>query len=164
MVFIKTRATFYYVMLSSRDELLLASWLIQMSPGLQYLGSRWDTLTRRGRDKWPPFCRRHFQMNFHYCDVIMGTVASQISSPTIVYSIDQRKHQSFASLAFVQGIHRWPVNSTHKGPVTRKIFPFDDVIMIEWKCLNFDWYISGGGGGSYPKSDLPQNNHILIWC
>ena len=42
---------------------------------------------------------------------------------------DQRKHQSSASLAFVRGIHRWPVNSPHKWPVTRKMFPFDDVIM-----------------------------------
>ena len=42
----------------------------------------------------------------------------------------QRKHQSSASLAFVRGIHRWPVNSPHKGPVTRKIYPFDDVIML----------------------------------
>ena len=49
---------------------------------------------------------------------------------TTVYSdADQRKHQSSASLAFVRGIHRWPVNSPHKGPVTRKMFPFDDVIM-----------------------------------
>ena len=42
----------------------------------------------------------------------------------------QRKHQSSASLAFVRGIHRRPVNSPHKWPVTRKMFPFDDVIMI----------------------------------
>ena len=28
-----------------------------------------------------------------------------------------------------EGIHRWPVKSPHKGPVTRKMFPFDDVIM-----------------------------------
>ena len=67
-------------------------------------------------------------------DVIMGTMASQITSLTIVYSIiysgaDQRKHQSSASLAFVWGIYRWPVNSPHKCPVTRKMFPFDDVIM-----------------------------------
>ena len=52
----------------------------------------------------------------------------------IVYSIvysgaDQRKHQSSASLAFVRGIHRWPVNSPLKGPVTREMFPFDGVIM-----------------------------------
>ena len=64
----------------------------------------------------------------------MGTIASQITSLAIVYSIDyssanQRKHQSSASLAFVQGIHRGPVNSPHKWPVTRKMFPFDDVIM-----------------------------------
>ena len=44
---------------------------------------------------------------------------------------DQRKHQSTASLAFVKGIHRWPVNSPHKGPVTWKMFPFDDVIMTK---------------------------------
>ena len=42
---------------------------------------------------------------------------------------DQRKHQSSASLAFVWGIDRGPVNSPHKWPVTRKMFPFDDVIM-----------------------------------
>ena len=42
---------------------------------------------------------------------------------------DQRKHQSSALLAFVRGIHRWSVNTPDKGPVTRKIFPLDDVIM-----------------------------------
>ena len=72
---------------------------------------------------------------FHYNDVIMGTTASQVTSLTIVYSIvysdaDQRTHQSSASLAFVRGIHRGPVNSPHKWPVTRKMFPFDDVIMF----------------------------------
>ena len=44
--------------------------------------------------------------------------------------VDQRKHQSSASLAFMRGIHQWPVNSPHRWPVTRKRFPFDDVIMI----------------------------------
>ena len=47
---------------------------------------------------------------------------------------DQRKHQRSASLAFVRGIHRWPVSSPHKGPVTRKMFPFDDVIMSKKFC------------------------------
>ena len=72
------------------------------------------------------------KLRSHYCDVIMGAMASQITSLTIVYSTgaDQRKHQSSASLAFVRGIHRWPVNSPHKRPVTWKMFPFDDVIMI----------------------------------
>ena len=40
-----------------------------------------------------------------------------------------KKHQSSASVAFVRGIHRWPVNSLHKWPMTRKILPFHDVIM-----------------------------------
>ena len=70
----------------------------------------------------------------HYNDVIMTTMASQFTSLTVVYLIaysnaDQRKHQSSASLAFVRGIQRSPVNSPHKGPVTWKMFPFDDVIM-----------------------------------
>ena len=158
--------------------------------------------------------------DLHYNDVIMTTMASQITSLTVVYSnvysdADQRKHQSSAlltfvggihrdrwiprtkgqlrgqcfhsmtsswegpatcdvtimhnfitvtsqwavwrlkspasricaqpfvqanikenikaprhwSLAFVRGIHQWPMNSLHKRPVTRKMFKFDDVIM-----------------------------------
>ena len=71
---------------------------------------------------------------FYYSDIIMGTMASQITSLTIVYSIvysgaDQRKHQSSVLLAFVRGIHRWPVNSLHKWPVMWKMFSFDDIVM-----------------------------------
>ena len=63
----------------------------------------------------------------------MGAMAFEITSLTIVYSTvysgaDQSKHQSSALLAFVRGVHRWPVNSPHKGPVTQKMFSFDDVI------------------------------------
>ena len=69
----------------------------------------------------------------YYCDVIMSTVSSQITSLAIVYSTiysdaDQIIHQSSASLAFLRGTG--PVNSPHKWPVTRIMFPFDDVIMI----------------------------------
>ena len=68
-------------------------------------------------------------------DVIMSTIVSQNTRHTIDYSTvfsgaGKRKHQSPTPLTFVRGIHRWPVNSPHKGPVTRKIFPFDDVIMV----------------------------------
>ena len=71
---------------------------------------------------------------WHYNDIMMIAMASPITSLTSVYSTvysgsDQRKHQSSASLSFSGGIHRWPVNFPHKGPVTRKMFPFDDVIM-----------------------------------
>ena len=83
----------------------------------------------------PHYPRMCFLSIWHYNDVIMGAMASQITSLTIVYStvysgVDQRKHQRPASLAFVRGIHRWPVNSPRKGPVTRKMFAFDDVIMF----------------------------------
>ena len=75
----------------------------------------------------------------HYSDVIMAAMAYQITSLMTVYSTvysgaDQRKYQSSASLAFVRGIHRSPVNSPHKWPVL--MFLFDDVIMNE---LNGQW-------------------------
>ena len=72
----------------------------------------------------------------HYIDVIMSAMTSQITGVSIVYStvwsgVDQRKHQSSTSLAFVMGIHQWPGNSPHQAPVTRKMIPFDDVIICE---------------------------------
>ena len=99
----------------------------------------------------------HCDILDHYCDVIMCVMESQITSLTIVYSTihsgtDQRKYQSSASLAFVWIIHGWPMNSPHKGPVTRKMFPFDDVIMfyigafvqqVYWR-----WSSTASGDGS----------------
>ena len=65
----------------------------------------------------------------------MGVMASQITKVPIVYSTvysgaDQRKHQSSALMALCEG--NSPVTGEfppHKGPVTRKLFPFDDVIV-----------------------------------
>ena len=70
----------------------------------------------------------------HYSEVIMSIMASQITGvlivcTTICSGVDQRKHQSFTSLAFVSKIHRWLVNSPHKRPVMWEMFPFDDFIM-----------------------------------
>ena len=69
-----------------------------------------------------------------YNDVIMGSMTSQITSLATVYSTvhsraDKKNPQGSASLAFVRGIHRWPVNSPHKEPVMRKMFPSDSVNM-----------------------------------
>ena len=94
----------------------------------------------------------------HYDDVIMGAIASQITSLTIVYSIvyagtDQRKHQSSASLAFVRGIHRGPVNSPHKGPVTRRMFPFDDAVMVRNEIMDAMLW-----GTVYALT------RVLFWC
>ena len=86
----------------------------------------------------------------HYGDVIMTTIASQITSLTVVYSIvysdaDQRKHQKLRVTGLCVGNSPGPVNSPHKGPVTRKMFPFDDVIRImlvqnidEWELVAVD--------------------------
>ena len=79
-----------------------------------------------------------YAIEWHNSDVIMSAMASQITGDSIVCSgANQRKHQSSASLAFVRGIHRWPVDSLHKGPVTRIMFSFDEVIM---KYGWLDWY------------------------
>ena len=66
-------------------------------------------------------------MVWHYTDVIMTTMASQITSLTVVYSTvysdaDQRKHQSSASLAFVWGIHRDRWIPRTKGQLRGKCF------------------------------------------
>ena len=83
----------------------------------------------------------------HHSDDIMSAMASQITGVSIVYSTvcsgaGQRKHQSSASLAFVKGLHRWPVNSPYKGPVTRKMFPFDDVVITATPGTDFNKAIS----------------------
>ena len=107
-------------------------------------------------------------INLHYNGIIMGAIASQITSLTIVYSTfysgaDQRKHQSSASLAFVRGIHRSPVNSPHKWPVTRKMFPFDDVIMRSVQNTGTyysiqGWFVRNLAWGGYAESQVYMTN------
>ena len=99
----------------------------------------------------------------------MSTIASQITSLTIVYSTvysgaDQSKRQSSASLAFVWGIHRSPVNSPHKWPVTRKMFPFDDVIIRSGENVSMSWcqYV----GADVDESRVPRTSggaHRWSW-
>ena len=81
-------------------------------------GLRMNSLTSRAMG-YVPVIGNYDGNSLHYDDVIMGAIASLITSLTIVYSnfysdADQRKHHSSASLAFVWGIHRRPVNSPHK--------------------------------------------------
>ena len=97
----------------------------------------------------------------------MGRIASQITILAIVYSIvysgvDQRRHQSSASLAFVRGIHRRAVNSPHKWPVTRKKVPFDDVIMLRQSPRFYDIserYLLANDSGEDPFTSF----EVLIW-
>ena len=79
-------------------------------------------------------------LSFHHSGAIMSAMASQITGVSIVCSTicsdtGQRKHQSSASLAVRREIHRWPFDSLHKGPVMRKMFRYDDVI-ISWVDAN----------------------------
>ena len=110
-------------------------------------------------------------------------MASQIISVSIVYSTvcsgtDQRKHQSSASVAFVRRIHRWPVNSPHKGPVTQKLLPFDDVIMYMFisvtasdlfnqnvACLITRWCQPRRHHQAWvPATSLWSYRHLLLPC
>ena len=118
----------------------------------------------------------------HYSDVMMSAMASQITILTIVCSTiysgaDRRKHQSSTSQPFVRRIHRWPVISPHKGPVTRKRFPFDDVIIYHLKgfreAISMFWITGPYGvanntiwslGGR--NSRMAKNEHLggIILC
>ena len=92
---------------------------------------------------------------YHYSDVIMSILASQITGDsTVCFTVwldqHQRKHQSPRYWSFVKGIHRRMVGSPHKGTVTRRPFPFDDVIM---QCtlrhhLDGQIYVSSGNSKS----------------
>ena len=103
----------------------------------------------------------------HYSDVIMDPMASQITSLAIVYSTiytgPDEKHQSPVSLAFVWGIHRWPVNSPHKCPVTRKMFPFYYVIM-SFKGSPYVWLsISCHISKQCNKFDVSSAYPVFAW-
>ena len=92
-----------------------------------------------------------------------------------------RSKKSSASLAFLRGIHRWPVNSPHKGQVTRKIFPFDDVIMMGlylwyfiliWLDRKGDklnrWPVNSPHKGQVTRKIFPFDDVIMmglyLWC
>ena len=100
---------------------------------------RWDNIKNKSWCHKAIMWYRNQTGEFHshgharYSNVIMSAKASQITGVSVVCTTvcsgaDQRKHQSSASPAFVREIHRWPVDSPHKGPVARNMFPFDGVI------------------------------------
>ena len=59
----------------------------------------------------------------------LKSAASLLFTEAFIKAQIKENDQCSASLAFVRRIHRWPVNSPHEEPVTRKMFPFNDVIM-----------------------------------
>ena len=75
-----------------------------------------------------------------YSGIIMSVMGSQINGVSIVFStVCPVADLSSVWLAFVRGIHRSPVYSPHKRPATRKIFPFDDVIMSNVEGVSMPW-------------------------
>ena len=113
------------------DHVITAPQCIVHSPSMAKSDNevtKYTSYPTQTGNPWGGFLRMWGKIHrVHYDDVIMDAIASQITSLTIVYSTvysdaDQRKHQSSASMAFVHSPHKWPV--------TRKMLPFDDVIML----------------------------------
>ena len=76
-----------------------------------------------------------------------------------------KKNQNSGSLAFLRGIHRWPVDSSHKWPVTRKMFPFDNVIMFLWGVFTFSiCSYHSVVCGLIPRHYNVSKNHQLEIC
>ena len=91
----------------------------------------------------------------------MRAMASQITSLTSVYSTvysgaDERKHQSSASLAYMRGIHRWSVNSPHKGPITRNL-----IINLMTSSCNHSSYVPCPLTSYYYLFDIHSGNTIV---
>ena len=103
---------------------VLSAWTIGRGNRYSWWLSASLTSSRMGINSSPP--------SAHYSDVIMGVIVSQITASRL---FTQRKHLSSAPLAFVRGIHQGPVNSLHKWPITRKMFPIDHIIMPHI-CVN----------------------------
>ena len=111
----------------------------------------------------------------HQNDVIMSAMASRISSLTIIYwsvysGVDQRKHQSSASLAFVSEIHRWPVNPppppprhTHIEDQQRgKCFPLMTSSWVACVCVWHDMcHVSALNSHRIPLQMPKYRRHIL---
>ena len=147
------------------------NWTYIWRPNRCYVNKIWTKIFHigcgaNGIIAWDSFRRWWTNIRLlHYCDVIMGAVASQITSLKIVYYIvysdeDQRKIKA------VREIPRSPGNSPHKWPVTRKMFPFDDVIMINrTEPINHLTHASDGSLATY-NGRLDETKHffMLIIC
>ena len=92
------------------------------------LGTKWISI----------YDRKHQLYNYGYSQISLWRYDKRVGVSNhrrrhcllnCLFRRRSKKHQSSASLAYVRGIHRSPVNSPHKWPVTRKMFPSDDVTM-----------------------------------
>ena len=124
---------------SNQQNVILAIQWHALVPALQFMGTC-DLILHAITDVYSGLSSsvsvvNNCRQNLEHASWVCGRVLHRITSLTVVYSTvysdaDERKYQSSTSPAFVRRIHRWPVNSAHKWPVTQKMFPFDDVIII----------------------------------
>ena len=103
--------------------------------------------------------------------------------------LTSKKTSKPATDPFVKGIHWWPVDCAHKGPVTREVFPCDAFVVeyagcplvnryftiflwctLKRKCLHFDEIIITGCTGSCQNDNFQcsqwwkfrQNDDIFV--
>ena len=98
--------------------------------------------TRYPSCTWCQGCNKSDNSPVHYSDVIMArwrlkSPASRFFYSTAYSGADQRNIRAPRHWPLCGD--RWPVNSPHKWPVTRKMFPFDDVIIFP--CEQNTWHI-----------------------
>ena len=97
----------------------------------------------------------------HYSDVITCAMASQITSLSIVHAIvysgRSKKKLKLRVIGLCAEIQRWPVNSPHKWPVKRKMFPFDDVIMWSNNQCKYKPHTKG----LYSLNDKTSYPHLI---
>ena len=121
------------------------------------------THAQAGTTRWILHTKGQNVVSLHYSDIIMSMMVSQITGVCLstqpLVQAQIKKHQSSTSLAFMMGINWWPVNSPQKGPVTRKMFSFDDAIMVSLlPALASCWT------NCQIATDLRWYPSMLIWC
>ena len=123
-----------------------------------FKASKHNALRQACPSRWQVATRRILVTDIHYDDVIMGAIASQITSLTVVYSIvysdsDQRKHQSSTSLAFVWGIHRDRWIPRTKGQLRGKCFHLmtSSWVLLSWSRTWANHMGKHGIGSTYAK-------------
>ena len=102
------------------------------------------------------------RLPFHYGGAITGAIASQITSLAIVYSAfysgaDQRKTSKLRVTGLCAGNSPGNGEFPHKWPVTRKMFPFDDVIVYSDIPCRWHLHILTS------QICLPWYNPVLWW-
>ena len=114
------------------SDVTMSAMVSQITGLVSSMSHRASLATARGIhlwNCWTVVCMKCIILYSSGNKITKITTGVSIVCSIVCSGADQREHQCSASLAFVTRIHRSPVYSPHKGPVMRKMFPFDDLIM-----------------------------------